>query len=189
MTLVSISSRWMRSEARMEPSLAIAIMSLVVSGFTAGWTIYRDAVQQPRFRVGVSISTIIQAGRPNDGPYIFVESLNLGPRPNRVGLFFAHKSWVSRKFWRDWQTSGMINPDWRHPATTKANTKIEVGDKAIFVFPYNAECFLREGFVRVGVSDGFGKTHWTPRKQLKSAIATYNNDFRQAAQVDANDPM
>ncbi len=71
-------------------------------------------------------------------------------------------------------------PDWQHIANVQSAARIEVGDTAIFVIPFNSDCFLKEkDLAQVGVSDGYGTLHWAPRKQLKSAMAEYDRDFSQ----------
>ncbi len=158
-------------------TIVIAIVALSVSMLTAGWTIYRDAIQKPKFRVSISLKTVVQAGREPDGPHIFVEALNMGPVSNRFGLVFCRESWWQRRI-KD--TGGaFIYPDYAHVATTRGSERIEVGDTATSVFPYDADCFLKEDFVQVGVSDGYGRMHWAPRAQLRKAREKYREKFSQ----------
>ena len=71
----------------------------------------------------------------------------------------------------------MLYPDYHHWATTKASTRLEIGDQANFVFPYNNESFLKDNFLQVGVADGFGRIHWAPRRDLRKARKKYRKDF------------
>jgi len=157
-------------------AIVIAVVSLSVAMLTLGWTIYRDAIQKPRFRVSVAIKSIHQAGHEEDGPYVFVEALNLGPLPNRLGLVFARKSWWQRRMKFD-KRYAFIYPDFGHMATTPAGTRLEVGDIGTFVFPYDRDCFLKTEFVSVGVADGYGRTHWTSRAHTRKAREQYHEDF------------
>lgn len=112
---------------------------------------------------------MVQAGREPDGPHIFVDALNMGPVSNRFGLVFCRESWWQRRIE---DTGGaFIYPDYAHGATTRGSVRIEVGDTATSVFPYDADCFLKEDFVQVGVSDGYGRMHWAPRAQLPLSVA------------------
>jgi len=163
--------------------LVTAVISLGVSMLTLGWTIYRDAIRQPRLRPSIAIKTVNQRGRPPDGPHIFVEALNMGPIPNRLGLVFARKSWWQRKIKR--APGAFIYPNWGHMATTPASSRLEVGDRGTFVFPFERNCFLKEDFSNVGVSDGFGRMHWAPSKELRKAKERYHREFQLAAQNDA----
>lgn len=157
-------------------AIITAILSICISMLTLGWTIYRDVIQKPRFRVDVGLKSLMQAGRKPDGPHIFVEALNLGPTSNRVGFVFAQKSWWERKR-RPKAAHVFIYPDFSHPAATPAGSRIKVGDKATFVIPYNKDSFLKEEFTQVGVADGFDRLHWASRKQLRDVRKKYLERF------------
>ncbi len=75
----------------------------------------------------------------------------------------------------------MIYPDYKHWATTRASTKIEVGDQANFVFPYDEKSFLKEDFSQIGVADGFGRVHWSSRAEFRAARKKYEKDFGEQA--------
>jgi hypothetical protein len=38
---------------------------------------------------------------------------------------------------------------------------------------------------RIGVSDSFGRMHWAPRQDLKSALRQYQKDFSAADRATA----
>lgn len=155
----------------MEPSTITSTVAIVLSAIAIGWNIYRDAIQKPKFRVSVSLKSIHQLGKESDGPHIYVEAINLGPLPNRANSVFACPSWFGRKFRR--RLSAYISPDWNHIAATKPAQRIEVGDTATFVFPFAKECFLGEPFAFIGVSDGYGRMHWAPKKQYHDVHSKY----------------
>jgi hypothetical protein len=154
-----------------------SMLAIAISSLTLGWTIYRDAIRKPKFRVDIAVKKIVQAGHDHDGPYIFVEALNLGPIPNRIGLTFLRKNWIRRRILDRRHGSAMLYPDYHHWATTKASTRLEIGDQANFVFPYNKEAFLKDNFSQVGVADGFGRIHWASRRDLRKARKKYRKDF------------
>jgi hypothetical protein len=157
-----------------------AIASIFISALTFGWTIYRDVVQKPRFRASAAIKTIVQQGREPDGPYLFVEALNLGPIANRLGLVLLRPGWWSRKMPR-WLSrkdnrwaGGVVMADHAHPATTQAGKRLEVGDQGTFVIPMRSGGFLDEkDWMQIGVSDGFGRMHWAPRSDVKALRKRY----------------
>jgi hypothetical protein len=157
-------------------AIVIAVVSLSIAMLTLGWTIYRDAIQKPRFRVSVAIKSIYQAGSEPDGPYVFVEALNLGPLPNRIGMVYARNSWWQRQIKRN-KHYAFIYPDFAHIAASPADTRIEVGDKGTFVFPYDQESFLKMDFDRIGVADGYGHMHWSSRAQMQKLRKQYREDF------------
>lgn len=55
-----------------------SILAIAISSITLGWTIYRNAIRKPKFKVDVGIKKIAQAGRNPEGPLIFVEAINIG---------------------------------------------------------------------------------------------------------------
>jgi hypothetical protein len=71
----------------------------------------------------------------------------------------------------------MVYPDYHHWATTQASTRLELGDQANFVFPYDKDSFLKDDFLRVGVADGFGRIHWSSRRDFRNARKKYQKDF------------
>jgi len=145
-------------------AIGVSLLSLLVSAFVAGWNVYRDAIQKPKFRVSIGVNSIFQKGRPKIGPDIYVQALNLGPLPNRIGVVYAIPSWFDRHL-RNKQTA-FISYDIRHPGHTANGQRIEVGDTATFVFPLDSD-FIDSDFSRVGVSDGFGNFHWAKRSALR----------------------
>jgi hypothetical protein len=156
--------------------LITSMIAIVVSSLTLGWTIYRDAIRKPKFRVSVGIKSIVQAERQPQGPFVFVEALNMGPIPNRAQSVFARAKWLKRRLRKNrWMI--FVYPDYSHPGTTPAGSKMEVGDTATFIFPYAKVCFLGENVSQVGVSDGFGTIHWAPSRQMRKAQEQYRQDF------------
>jgi hypothetical protein len=159
----------------MSPLIATitAIIAICISAFNLVWNIYRDALRTPKFKVSIAIKKIVQKGHPEQGSLIFLEALNLGPGPNRIGLPFTTKGWLRRTFFDRKNGRAMIYPDFSHWAASKASTRVDVGDSVNFIFPCTAPSFLDENFSRIGVSDGFGRMHWAPRRELKKAKARY----------------
>lgn len=158
------------------PALITSIIAIAVSTLTLGWTIYRDAIRKPKFRVSIAVKTIVQRGRPPAPTFLALEALNLGPIPNRISMPFARKNWIRRLLERRHSTA-FITPDFAHTAASPAAARIEVGDKGTFAFPYNTECFLSEGFVQIGITDGFGRVHWAPRNQLRKLRKKFTEEF------------
>ncbi len=52
-----------------------SVLAIAISSLTLGWTIYRDAIRKPKFRIDIAVKKIVQAGHDHDGPYVFVEAL------------------------------------------------------------------------------------------------------------------
>lgn len=154
-----------------------SILAIALSSLTLGWTIYRDAIRKPKFKVDVGIKKIMQAGHEPEGPFVSLEALNMGPIPNRIGLTFVRKSWLKRRVFDRKGGSAMVYPDYHHRAATIASTRLEVGDQANFVFPYVKECFLKDDFLQIGVADGFGRIRWSSRSDFRKVRKKYQKDF------------
>jgi len=152
----------------MDLSLAISFVALLVSIFVTGWTVYRDVIQKPRFRVTASVKSIVQPRHDPIGPDFWVQALNMGPLPNRVGVVFARPSWFNRRFRK--AHSAFITHDYDHLGSTAKGQRVEVGDTVSFVFPLNGD-FLFENYAQMGVTDGYGRVHWCSRKNFEAAMA------------------
>lgn len=148
-------------------SLAISGLALLISAFVAGWTVYRDAIQKPKFRVTAAVKSIYQQHHEPIGPDFYIEALNLGPLPNRIGLVYARPSWFDRIFRK--KLSAMIMHDHSHLANTASGQRVEVGDSVTFVFPLDGD-FQSAEFAQFGVADGYGTIHWAARKNVRKAL-------------------
>jgi len=155
-----------------------SIFAIAISSVTLGWTIYRDAIRKPKFKVDIGIKKIVQAGQPSEAPFVSVEAINLGPIPNRIGLTFGRKNWMKRRFFDRHHGSAMVYPDYGHRIATPASTRLEVGDQATFIFPYDKDSFLKHNFIQIGVADGFGRIHWSSRRDFRRARERYKKDFQ-----------
>lgn len=159
--------------------LITSAIAILISSLTLGWTIYRDAVRKPRLRVTIGIRSILQDGLPADGPHILVESLNIGPIPNRTGATHLRKGWLNRRIDPD-NSYAFVIADYRHWACSKAGDRLEVGDAARFIFGYNEKCFLKDDYIQVGIADGYGMVHWTSRKNYKAIKTRFLREFTDA---------
>lgn len=154
-----------------------SIIAIAISLIALGWTIYRDAIRKPKFRVEFAINRILHAGRGEEGPFLILEALNLGPIPNRITGTFLRKSWIRRNIFERKYDRAFVVPDFTHWATYKSGERIEVGNSARFVFPYDQNCFLSENYVRIGIADGFGRKHWAKRKDMRKVKEQFRAKF------------
>jgi hypothetical protein len=51
-----------------------SILAIAISSLTLGWTVYRDAIRKPKFKVQIGVRKIIQKGLEPEGPFVFVEA-------------------------------------------------------------------------------------------------------------------
>jgi hypothetical protein len=49
----------------------VSVVAIALSSITLGWTIYKDAIRKPKFRMSIAVKHIVRAGQPADGPHIF----------------------------------------------------------------------------------------------------------------------
>ena len=161
------------------PTDIIAGLALLISAFVAGWTVYRDVVQKPKFRVEVAVKNIYQQGHDPIGPDLYVEALNLGPLRNRVGLVFARPGWFSRKILR--RQSAHIMHDGAHMGNTAKGQMVDVGDVVTFVFPIHGAQYFQGEFAQLGVADGYGRIHWASARGTAKAF----DDAKRLQEADS----
>jgi hypothetical protein len=63
------------------------------------------------------------------------------------------------------------------PFSAGLPTKIDAGDVTTFYFPYAEECLLRDGIVRVGITDTYQRNTWCRRRDMKKVNTAYRRDF------------
>ena len=54
---------------------------------------------------------------------------------------------------------------------------IEYGGDIKIELPFNETCFLEYKFLKLGVIDNFGKSHWASRKDMKKARKLWKKEF------------
>jgi hypothetical protein len=159
-----------------EISSITSVFAISISTLTLGWTIYRDAIRKPRLRVSINIKTVLQRGRTDVGPFVWLNVINFGPTPNRAHMIVLRRSWFARTFRKS--NTGIVMPDYANPYTTAVGTKLEIGDEANMPLPYDASSFLKDiEFVDVGITDTFGRVHWAPRREFEAVRQTHAEDF------------
>jgi hypothetical protein len=148
----------------------LSIIAIATSMFTLGWSVYRD-VRRPKLKISISINRIVAQGASASDRFISLSALNLGPIPNRVNMPYMTKSWLRRIILRDSWPHAVILPDYHHPGTSneqQRTSRIEIGDSITFAFPLDDESFLSNAeYIGIGVTDGFGRAHFAPRRQLR----------------------
>jgi hypothetical protein len=54
---------------------------------------------------------------------------------------------------------------------------ITISHLLFLVFPYAKDTFLKDNFSQVGVTDGFGRTHLSPRCEFREVLEKYWREF------------
>ena len=162
-------------------AIIISVISAIVASFSLGWNIYRDVVLKAKVRVTATIVFILHETLPDKPRFVSIQVTNFGPGAVNISTILAKEAPLKRRLQGE-AKHAVINHDWTNPMSSKLPAKIEVADKITLFLPFDEECFLKEPFTHVGVSDYFGRIHWVPRKQVRRARQEWLEEFGQAAQ-------
>ncbi|MBB1599496.1 hypothetical protein [Variovorax sp. UMC13] len=161
-------------------ALVISVASAAIASVSLGWNIYRDLVFRARALVSVSVVNLIAGnGEPPESwpTYISINIANMGPGPIRVQSINAQTGrWYWRVLRKRWKHA-FIADDSNNPLSHRIPCKLEVGDSASFLLPFDKNCFLSGDFHRVGLRDTYGRSLWAPENQLRAAQKKFREAF------------
>jgi hypothetical protein len=150
-------------------ALGISVVALLISLANLGWSIYKEIGLRGRVKVSVAVvEEILQGQRPEKK--ILIQAVNMGPGE-------VHLTSIPLKAPRWTKSDGRYKWGSVMPEPGMLPVTLGVGMQKLLLLPYRPDCFLNRKHARVGVGDSFGRSHWAPRKQLRRAEATYENDF------------
>lgn len=159
-----------------EIAIVISVASVSIAGFSLGWNIYRDVILKAKVVIDFSIGQLFQPDSSHQSDYINISAVNHGPGLVKLSTVKMKDSswwrWLLRK-----EKYGFVIHDYRNPLSGQLPHKLEVGENFQLLFPYEEDCFLKNGWSHVGITDYFGRTHWAQSKQIKKAIKQWNEDF------------
>ncbi len=164
-----------------EIAIGISILSVLIAGLSLGWNIYRDVVLKAKVRISFAIMTLVQRGVSARPEYISITATNFGPGAVNLSMIEIKNSSWWRWLLRKVQRAAVIE-DYENPISGKLPHKLEVGEKLNLLLPFNAQCFLKEGWSHVGVNDYFGRTHWARKKDVNVANQKWKKRFGQERQ-------
>jgi hypothetical protein len=107
---------------------------------------------------------------------------NMGPGPAVLSTCIAK----TKAHWWTRPELGTLNPIHDptdpHPKSigpfsAGLPTKIDAGDVKSFYFPYDRDCFLKNGLVRIGINDTYHRNTWCHRRDMQKAKKAYGRDF------------
>jgi hypothetical protein len=154
-------------------TIAISTLALALSFVSLGWNIYRDIVLKPRLRVKFGFSQLLYPNNSITAPFLELSVVNLGPGDARVVAARAR----TRPFflgWFDKEPLPTVIHDYTDSRCARLPAKIAVGETIAITFPIAETCLLDKPLLRrIGVEDSFGRVHWAPRKDLKTARREY----------------
>jgi hypothetical protein len=152
-------------------TLAISILSLVLGATALGWNIYREVVLRGQVKTTLAIGEWHSPGGVIKEMYI--TAANRGPGPVQLQGFT-----IDAPKDTNFDVRYHVLPvEWEHPMTTRFPRMLAVGEEARLVVKYCPELFLAGGATRVGLTDTFGRTHWTPRRDGRRALEQFKKDF------------
>lgn len=167
--------------AKDQVALLISFGSLLIASLSLGWNIFRDVILKAKVLVSCSIVFIIHESMPERPEYVRIEATNFGPGPVNVSTLCVKQAPLWRRLLRKTKWA-VITHDWTNPMSAKLPVKIEVGDQIKLLLPYDKNCFLKEPFTHVGISDYYGRIHWAPTYQLRKARKDWRKKFGDEAQ-------
>ena len=159
-----------------EVAIVVSVVSVLIAGLSLGWNIYRDVVLKARVWVRFGVRTIVQKGNPERPEYVNLSVTNCGPGPVKLSMVQMKDTSWWRFLLRKEQHAVVIH-DYTNPLSGQLPQKLEVGEGLDLLFPYDADCMLKEGWSHIGINDSFGRVHWAPKKQVKEAIKKWRSDF------------
>ncbi len=156
-------------------AVIISFVSLGMAALALGWNIYRDVLLKARVQTMFSISSVVSVGK-RSGPYLSLRATNHGPGPVTILMIDGRNAPVWRRLIRQ-IVYFVILHDHTNPMSGQLPKRLEVGDSVTLLLPYDADCFLKNRFTRIGLSDSFGRTHWAPRRNIREVKASYKAKF------------
>ena len=159
----------------MKPEYIAIIISLgafIVASLSLGWNIYRDIMLKPKLKVSYRIMHGA-GGRIHGKDMIIVNATNFGPTKTKLELIVFDQASLWKRIRRK-KDHGFVMHDYLNPDSWKLPCWLEVGETASYLFPVCEETNWATRFNRMGISDAFGKTHWSSRNEGKEVKRKFN---------------
>lgn len=164
-------------------TILISVIALLISTFALGWNVCRDVILKPRLKVTTQIQNIFH-GDKKFGPYINVEATNFGPGSITCNsVYIARKSKLRflgqkvLKYFHKNNKYAFVMRDYTNPYCSKLPNKLEVGESVNLLFNINKDSLLALDPTHVGITDSFGRQHWSTKVSLKKAKKDFFKDF------------
>jgi hypothetical protein len=170
-------------------ALIMSLASIVISIVALLWNIWQKFLfVKPTLQVSFGIGDIMQSATATSlarsGRRLLVLSVtNMGPGPVVLYACIAQ----SKGCWWTRPELGTLNPihgdaadpypESIGPFSAGLPTKIDAGEINTFYFPYEKDCFLKDGLVRIGINDTYHRNNWCHRRDVRNACKAYSRDF------------
>ena len=115
---------------------------------------------------------------------LVITATNFGPGVVHCRMLQLKKEPLWRRLLRKTKHAVMLH-DYTNRMSGQLPAKLDVGVNIDLLLDYSADCFMKETFTHVGLSDSFGRVHWCPRRDVLDAYRTYKKDFAQSMAATA----
>lgn len=163
--------------------IAISCASLILACVALGWNIYRDVVLKARVRVSLAVVRMVSRGSsPQVGDrYVRINATNYGPGPVKIDLIVAQGASFRQRLTRRPQHF-VILTDAENVLSGTLPHRLQVGETLTLLLPYNRKSFLGSEATRVGVADSFGRSHFAPTRDWRTAKVQFLADYEDLAE-------
>ena len=161
-----------------ELAILISIFSVILAAISLGWNIYRDVVLKPKVVVDFAVKNIVGTGIEVSPDYIGITATNHGPGPVNLNTVVLRDSSLWKRITKNQKFAVLMN-DYENPYSSKIPQKLEVGESLSLFVNYDKDCFLKEQFTQLGISDSFGRTNWAPKKRMGELRNNWSNKFSE----------
>ena len=152
-------------------ALFISLCSVLIAATSLGWNIYRDVIRRPKLHLSLMAGQI--AGTQTVERRLVVTITNHGPGKTKAQVLQLRKTSCIRRLFRK-NVSAILMPDDGDSYSGRLPADLDVGDKVTLTFRSQADIFiLKKEFDQIGISDPFGRSHWSSRSDYKRARLSY----------------
>jgi len=160
-------------------ALLVSIASALIASLALGWNIYRDVVLKPRVNISFAIVFILHDSMPDRPRYMNIEGTNFGPGAVTLSSIVVRDAKLWRRIVRKIRYA-IITPDYTNHMSGRLPAKLEPGEKVDLLLPFDRECLLGHEFTHIGLTDYYGRKHWSPRTDYRRAKAEWDKEFSEA---------
>jgi hypothetical protein len=159
-----------------EIAIIISVFSVIFAAVSLGWNIYRDVILKPKVVVSFDKKNIIVANRGPSPDFIGIHAVNHGPGPVILNTVVLKDTSIWKKITRK-QNHAVLIHDYENPYSGKMPSKLEVGESIDLFVNYDNECFIKNNYSDLGISDSFGRTNWASRKYMAKLRKKWLENF------------
>ncbi|MBR2535516.1 MAG: hypothetical protein IKE66_05525 [Hyphomicrobium sp.] len=157
-----------------EIALAISILSLLISGASFGWNVFKEVGLRVRIAIDFYVGILVGGLANADERWVVIRCVNKGPgkvRVNNLNVKFRKLAGGGRS------ETGYAITMFERSVSSQLPVTLDVGEVANYFVPFTEECFLKLDVTDFSVSDTFGRSHKVSRRELDRARKEYVEAF------------